>query len=249
MRLAMAFRERFGRDVLIDLVGYRRFGHNESDEPAYTQPQQVRAHQGAPARSSTLYARRLIDDGLVDEDDVVEIAPRADAASTLAEAHAPVRAGTEEHDAREPRDAWRATSTRSTRTRPRGDELDRALRRAARGARGLHRAPEARDAARAPARRRRARAASTGATPRRSRSARCWPTASPIRLTGQDTERGTFSHRHAVLHDVHTGERYTPMQHLPDSQARFEIHNSPLSENVLPRLRVRLLGHAAATRS
>ena len=51
-----------------------------------------------------------------------------------------------------------------------------------------------------------------------------------IRMTGQDTERGTFSHRHLVLHDVHTGERYTPMQHLADSKARFEVHNSPLSE-------------------
>ena len=49
-------------------------------------------------------------------------------------------------------------------------------------------------------------------------------------MTGQDTERGTFSHRHLVLHDVHTGERYTPMQHLADSKARFEVHNSPLSE-------------------
>ena len=51
-----------------------------------------------------------------------------------------------------------------------------------------------------------------------------------IRLTGQDTERGTFSHRHLVLHDVHTGERYAPMQHLEGSKARFEVHNSPLSE-------------------
>src|SRR5205814_3302392 len=52
----------------------------------------------------------------------------------------------------------------------------------------------------------------------------------PIRLTGQDTERGTFSHRHVVLHDVETGERFTPMQHLDDAGASFEIHNSPLSE-------------------
>jgi 2-oxoglutarate dehydrogenase E1 component len=51
-----------------------------------------------------------------------------------------------------------------------------------------------------------------------------------IRMTGQDTERGTFSHRHLVLHDVHTGERYAPMQHLEGSKARFEVHNSPLSE-------------------
>jgi 2-oxoglutarate dehydrogenase E1 component len=52
----------------------------------------------------------------------------------------------------------------------------------------------------------------------------------PIRLTGQDTERGTFSHRHAVLHDVHTGETFTPLQNLDDQSASFEIYNSPLSE-------------------
>jgi 2-oxoglutarate dehydrogenase E1 component len=52
----------------------------------------------------------------------------------------------------------------------------------------------------------------------------------PVRLTGQDTERGTFSHRHDVLHDVETGETYTPIQHLEDAQASFELYNSPLSE-------------------
>ena len=52
----------------------------------------------------------------------------------------------------------------------------------------------------------------------------------PVRLTGQDTERGTFSHRHLVLHDVRTGERYAPIQHLPEATASFEVHNSPLSE-------------------
>src|SRR6185312_9822161 len=52
----------------------------------------------------------------------------------------------------------------------------------------------------------------------------------PVRLTGQDTERGTFSHRHAVLHDLNTGATFTPMQHLDEATASFEIHNSPLSE-------------------
>src|SRR5207244_7144249 len=51
-----------------------------------------------------------------------------------------------------------------------------------------------------------------------------------VRLTGQDTERGTFSHRHLVLHDVHTGERYAPIQHLQEAAASLEVHNSPLSE-------------------
>ena len=53
----------------------------------------------------------------------------------------------------------------------------------------------------------------------------------PIRLTGQDSERGTFAHRHAVLHDVRTGETFAPLQHVPGAAASFEIHNSPLSEN------------------
>ena len=52
----------------------------------------------------------------------------------------------------------------------------------------------------------------------------------PIRLTGQDTERGTFSHRHLVLHDAETGERYAPIQNLDEAEASFEVYNSPLSE-------------------
>src|SRR5213079_534213 len=52
----------------------------------------------------------------------------------------------------------------------------------------------------------------------------------PVRLTGQDTERGTFSHRHLVLHDARTGELYTPVQSLREAAASFEVHNSPLSE-------------------
>ena len=75
------------------------------------------------------------------------------------------------------------------------------------------------------------RAASTGATPSRSRSASLLRDGVPIRLTGQDSERGTFAHRHAVLHDVATGETFTPAGAPPDAMASFEIHNSPLSEN------------------
>src|SRR6201999_1909635 len=52
----------------------------------------------------------------------------------------------------------------------------------------------------------------------------------PVRLTGQDTERGTFSHRHLVLHDIQNGQAYAPIQNLDGATASFEIHNSPLSE-------------------
>ena len=67
----------------------------------------------------------------------------------------------------------------------------------------------------------------------------------PIRLTGQDTERGTFSQRHLVLHDPKTGQEHCPIQHLPGALAPMELHNSPLSEMALPRLRVRLLAGGA----
>ena len=99
-RLAMAFRERFERDVLIDLVGYRRWGHNEGDEPSYTQPQlyeRIAAHPPV----AELYAGRLIVEGVVTEDDVAEIRSRVRA--RVAEAHAAVRAGTEEHT----REGWK----------------------------------------------------------------------------------------------------------------------------------------------
>src|SRR4029077_16061604 len=89
VRLEMAFRERFGRDVLIDLVGYRRFGHNETDEPSYTQPLQVERIKAHPS-VVTLYARRLIDDGLTDE--TTFEARRAQMLAQLADAHHPSQA-------------------------------------------------------------------------------------------------------------------------------------------------------------
>ncbi|MDX6630891.1 MAG: hypothetical protein QOH00_3137, partial [Gaiellales bacterium] len=90
VRLAMAFRERFGRDVLIDLVGYRRFGHNETDEPSYTQPLQVERIKAHPS-VVTLYSRRLIDDGLTEEATVD--ARRSQMLEQLGRAHHPAEAG------------------------------------------------------------------------------------------------------------------------------------------------------------
>ena len=69
-----------------------------------------------------------------------------------------------------------------------------------------------------------------------------------IRLTGQDTERGTFSHRHLVLHDENTGLEYCPMQNLEDASAPFELLQQPALGDRLPRLRVRLLGGDARAR-
>ena len=223
-RLAMAFRERFERDVLIDLVGYRRYGHNEGDEPSYTQPQLYERIAEHPPVAE-LYAGRLIVEGVVTEDDVAEIRSRVRA--RVAEAHAAVRAGTEEHT----REGWKK-KPRDLPDRPPPDaaeltELNETLLAVPEGF-TVH--PKLANQLE----RRRAALVDGGID---------WGHAEalafgsllrdgvPIRLTGQDSERGTFAHRHAVLHDVHTGETYVPMQHVPGAQASFEVHNSPLSEN------------------
>ena len=93
----------------------------------------------------------------------------------------------------------------------------------------------------AAAHRDRRRRASTGAPPKSLAFASLITQGHPIRLTGQDTVRGTFSHRHLAFHDERNGEVFIPMQHLTDAQATFEVLNSPLSEVGVPRLRVRLL--------
>jgi 2-oxoglutarate dehydrogenase E1 component len=227
VRLAMAYRAHFGRDVVIDLVGYRRFGHNEQDEAAYTQPVMVEQIASHPTVRE-LYGERLVEQGVLSADDADRIAKAAE--DILRQAHDRLRAtlGRETAPAsREepvPRDAARTIDTRVSADRLR--ELTEELLRVPEGftvhpklARQLERRQEALD-----------------------EGGIDWGHAEalalgslvlegiPVRLTGQDTERGTFSHRHLVLHDAETGELYTPIQSLDDAQASFEVFNSPLSE-------------------
>jgi 2-oxoglutarate dehydrogenase E1 component len=226
-RLAMAFRERFGHDVVVDLVGYRRFGHNEQDEAAYTQPlmaQLIADHP--PVRAQ--FASALVAEGVVDEDEVARL--EADVRSDLQEAHERLRstfgrAADEEATAEQrglrgdvatavPADALRKLNRRLLAT-PDDFEVHPKL------ARQLERRVDALEA-------------EEGAVDWGQAEALAFATlltdGIPIRLTGQDTERGTFSQRHLVLHDHRSGERYIPMQNLPDARAAFEVHNSPLSE-------------------
>ena len=229
VRLAMAYRRRFGQDVVIDLVGYRRFGHNEQDEAAYTQPLMVEQIDAHPSVRE-LYEEQLIDEGVLtqEEADAFVARGRGDAARS----------------ARPPEGVVRAKARRSSTT---------ARSRARRPASGTVTAVAARHA-RAAERGAAARARTTSRSTRSSRSSSSaaaspiddggidWGQAEalafasllvdgiPIRLTGQDVERGTFAQRHLVLHDHRTNETYTPMQHLDEASASFEVFNSPLSE-------------------
>ena len=210
VRLAMAFRERFGRDVLIDLVGYRRFGHNETDEPAYT--------------VVAVYAQRLVDDGLTDETAVD--ARRAQMLQQLSDAHHPSEPG--ELSEREPERMSRDLDQVDAHA-PTAEELVALSDALLQTPEGFTVHPKL-----ATQLERRRVAVREGGIDWGHAEALAFGSlladGIAIRMTGQDTERGTFSHRHLVLHDVHTGERYAPMQHLADSKARFEVHNSPLSE-------------------
>ncbi len=224
-RLAMAFRRRFSNDVVIDLVGYRRHGHNEQDEPAYTQPlmaQLIAQHRSA----RELYARRLVEEGVVTEDDVQQFVAAAEA--KLKEAHERLREEIgkppRERDGRIPRSSGASviTAVAADRLRELNNELLTVPD-------DFHVHPKLIKQLL-----RRGEALESGGVDWGHAEAFAFASlleeGIPVRLTGQDTERGTFSHRHIVLHDAENGAVYTPMQHLRDATASFEVFNSPLSE-------------------
>ncbi len=234
VRLAMAYRERWGRDIVIDVIGYRRFGHNETDEPAYTQPTmatKIKSH--APV--SEIYAEKLINEGTMSAEEVGEASEQR--REEMAAALKGLREKMESGEYEDPT----VTTTSST-----GELLDRTA------SPPVHTAVEA-DKLRAlnqellktpdgfnvhrKLRRplsKRVDAIEGGGIDFGQAEALAFGSLLTegvhIRLTGQDTERGTFSHRHLVLHDENTGLEYCPMQNLEDASAPFELYNSPLSE-------------------
>jgi 2-oxoglutarate decarboxylase len=234
VRLAMAYRERWGRDIVIDVIGYRRFGHNETDEPAYTQPTmaaKIKAH--APV--SEIYAEKLIGEGTIAAEEVGHASEqrREEMATALKQLREKMESGEYEDPT--------VTTTSST-----GELLDRTA------SPPVHTAVEA-DKLRALNRElletpdgfnvhrklrrplsKRTEAIEQGGIDFGQAEALAFGSLLTegvhVRLTGQDSERGTFSHRHLVLHDENTGLKYCPMQNLGDASAPFELYNSPLSE-------------------
>jgi 2-oxoglutarate dehydrogenase E1 component len=225
VKLALAYRRRFGQDVVVDLVGYRRHGHNEQDEAAYTQPLMAARIARHPSVRQQ-FASALIEEGVLTPDEGEK--QEQHVLAELREAHEALKAtfGHEPpaEEATYPRDVAEEVVTGVAADQLR--ELNTELLRVPEGftvhpklARQLERRVTALD---------------EGTIDWGQAEALAFATlvveGIPIRLTGQDTERGTFSHRHMVLHDAHTGERYTPIQNLADARASFEVFNSPLSE-------------------
>ncbi len=233
IRLAMDFRRAFKRDVVIDMYSYRRLGHNEGDEPFFTQPVMYRAiKQRKPVREG--YLDHLLRLGGVTREEADEIA--AQRQQLLERELSQAKSESYRVPSETPRGIWsgyvggrdrdieevdtsvdrgRLVTLLETLTtfpedfhpHPKIESGMQLRRQMARGERPLDwSAGEA-------------LAFATLATE-----------ATRVRLSGQDSERGTFSHRHAVLHDIDTGKTYPLFQNLSADQAPVEIYNSPLSE-------------------
>ncbi len=231
-RLAMMYRETFGHDVVIDLVGYRRFGHNEGDEPAYSQPTmyaKVAEHPSVRER----YQAELVEAEAISETDAE--ARIKEAQRDLAARQAALRKRTEEREGEAELDRGSEAIPQQKAREPgtavplaRLAELNDSLAAVPDGF-SVHPKLERQL-------KRRATAFASDEPQVDWGHAELLAFASlldegtPIRLTGQDTVRGTFSQRHAGLWDAVTGARHVPLQHLPQSRASFELHNSPLSE-------------------
>jgi 2-oxoglutarate dehydrogenase E1 component len=227
VRLAMAFRRRFCTDVVIDLVGYRRHGHNEQDEAAYTQPLMAAQIERQPSARQQ-YAQALVQESALREAEVEELSGQVEA--RLKEAHERLKATFGEgvpaiaYEGRIPASAEAevVTAVEAERLRALNDELLEVPE-------GFAVNPKL-----AKQLERRRSTLDQGGVDWGQAEELAFATllveGIPVRLTGQDTERGTFSHRHLVLHDAGTGEVYTPVQSVREATASFEVHNSPLSE-------------------
>ena len=229
IRLALMYRQKFGGDSVIDLVGYRRHGHNEGDEPRYTQPlmyQRIDAHP--PVRD--LYSDRLAVLGVVTREEAARAADERhrelaaiqqklkEDLTGLTDGEEPDRVSTAIITAPEPRTAVPEPLLQELNTQllavPPGFTIHPKLKRQ------LDRRLNALD----------------GSSTIDWGHAEALAYASlladgiPLRLTGQDTPRGTFAQRHLVLHDANTGSPYAPIQNLGRARAPFELYNTALSE-------------------
>lgn len=233
VNLAMDFRREFKRDVVIDMYAYRRWGHNEGDEPRYTQPLMYNAiDERKSVRES--YLKRLIKMGEIarQEADAIaevrqaklerefELTQQEEYVSDLQTMggywqgyYGGVEPENDRPDTTVSLDRAKQLLTQLT-TIPSTFNLNRKLKRFmelraenATGTRPLD-----------------------WATGEALAAASLLVEGHPVRFSGQDVERGTFSQRHSVLHDTETGEKYTPLRHLSADQARLDLINSPLCE-------------------
>ncbi len=231
-KLATEFRQTFGRDVVIDMWCYRRFGHNEGDEPSFTQPLMYAAIRNHPPISQ-IYGQRLIEEGVVDatwiETETKTFVDHLEQEFEAATRYAPDKAdwfdgrwaglGRPDEPVLGRRNIATAISEEQVRSLgealtsvPEGLHIHKTLQRILDAKKAMFDSGSGFDWATA-------EALAFGSLVAEGQG---------VRLSGQDSGRGTFSHRHAVWVDQETGEKYIPLAHIEGG--RFEVRDSPLSE-------------------
>ncbi len=234
-RLAAEYRQKYAKDVCIDLYCYRKYGHNEGDNPYMTQPQMY-ARIDAKETPRAIYAKKLVSDGRATDAEVAALL--ADRRGRLVRAHEQVKSKNR-YEPETGTGVWTGflggpeagVSDADTKVE-RATLVDLAS--------ALARFPDGYSPMRQLQDRSKEYLAAAGGKPMRWGIAENLAYASilledhPIRLTGQDSQRGTFGHRHSVVHDSKTGERYMPLRHvgaaLGRKQASIDIYDSALSE-------------------
>ncbi len=234
-RVAIEFRQQFNKDVVLDMICYRRFGHNETDEPSFTQPQMYRVIR-SHATTLQLYTKKLIDEGTLTAVDAAamqsDFNTRLDEEFNASKSHLPNRAdwldgkwqgmeaapkaGDRRGDTGVPEETLRSVGKALT-TTPENFNLHKTIARQLEAKAKMFETGEGFD----------------------------WATCEAlafgtllnegyyIRLSGQDSSRGTFSQRHAALVDQESEERYYPLQHVSGEQGCFEVVDSLLSEEAV----------------
>jgi 2-oxoglutarate dehydrogenase E1 component len=235
-KVATEYRMQFQRPVVIDMFCYRRFGHNEGDEPSFTQPLMYKKIRSHPSITE-IYSKKLIAEGVVTEGEVDKMRAdwrsRLDAEYEAGQGYKPNKADWLDgrwsglkaaRDADDPRRGNTGVDAALLR------EIGKKITAVPDGFRVHRTVQRFLDA--------RAKAIETGegidwATAEALAYCSLLKEGHPVRLSGQDSERGTFSQRHSVLFDQENEERYTPFNHLGEPQARYEVMNSMLSEEAV----------------
>ena len=231
IQMALDYRQKFGKDVVIDLIGYRKHGHNEGDEPAFTQPgmyKEINDH--SPVRD--VYTEHLVKNGELTKEETQQIFDEFDQLLQEAFEDAKKAPNLEVTDnlidrAETPQDEWKAYPDT---TYPAEELKDIAVK--------LNTVPKDFDANPKLLKQLAKRAEIVNKNEKKIdwgfaellAFGSLLKTGTTIRLTGQDVERGTFSHRHSVLHGTETSQKFVPLNNLSDDQGYFHVHNSLLSE-------------------
>ncbi|HWB95660.1 MAG TPA: multifunctional oxoglutarate decarboxylase/oxoglutarate dehydrogenase thiamine pyrophosphate-binding subunit/dihydrolipoyllysine-residue succinyltransferase subunit, partial [Bryobacteraceae bacterium] len=228
VQLAFDYRQQFKKDVVIDMICYRRHGHNEGDDPSYTQPILYRKIKSHPS-VGTLYAERLVREGVLTADEVAQMRKRT--VDHLSQSYDAAQKHVEHFEVVE----LSAVTSEEVgnfcpRTSVNRQVIDRVIRATTTFPPDFHLHPKLRNFIE----RRREVLERDGPVDWAFGEALAFGTlvleGTPIRLSGQDSGRGTFSQRHLAFWDSEDGKKYTPLQHISPDQARFDVFDSSLSE-------------------